>query len=61
MKELDKALELYEKTFDDSFPTIPLLMDKSKTEVVKIINKCISEGKDVYDLGYLSLDNDIIY
>lgn len=49
------------KTFDDSFPTIPLLMDKSKTEVVEIINKCISEGKDVYDLGYLSLDNDIIY
>ena len=61
MKELDKALELYEKTFDDSFPTIPLLMDKSKTEVVEIINKCISEGKDVYDMGYLSLDNDSIY
>ncbi|WP_288832075.1 hypothetical protein [uncultured Megasphaera sp.] len=61
MEELDKALELYEKTFDDSFPTIPLLMDKSKTEVVEIINKCISEGKDVYDLGYLSLDHDMIH
>lgn len=61
MKELDKALELYETTFDDSFPTIPLLMDKSKAEVMEIINKCVSAGKDVYDMGYLSLDDDIIY
>lgn len=61
MAEIDKAIELYEKTFDDSFPAIPLLMDKSKAEVVEIINKCVSEGKDVYDMGYLSLDDDIIY
>ncbi|EFD94423.1 hypothetical protein HMPREF0889_1407 [Megasphaera lornae] len=61
MAEIDKAIELYEKTFDDSFPTIPVLRDKSKIEVMEIINKCISEGKDVYDMGYLSLDNDSIY
>lgn len=61
MAEIDKAIELYEKTFDDSFPTIPVLTDKFKAEVVEIINKCISEGKDVYDMGYLSLDNDSIY
>ncbi|WP_288895116.1 hypothetical protein [uncultured Megasphaera sp.] len=61
MAEIDKAIELYEKTFDDSFPTIPVLTDKSKIEVMEIINKCISEGKDVYDMGYLSLDNDSIY
>ena len=29
--------------------------------MAEIINKCISEGKDVYDMGYLSLDNDSIY
>lgn len=61
MAELDKALALYEKTFHDSFPTIPVLTDKSRTEVTEIITKCISEGKDVYDMGYLSLDNDSIY
>lgn len=61
MAEIDKAIELYEKTFDDSFLTIPVLRDKSKAEVVEIINKCISEGKDVYDMEYLSLDNDSIY
>lgn len=61
MAEIDKAIELYEKTFDDLFPTIPVLTDKFKAEVVEIINKCISEGKDVYDMEYLSLDNDSIY
>lgn len=61
MAEIDKAIELYEKTFHDPFPTIPVLRDKSKAEVVEIINKCISEGKDVYDMEYLSLDNDSIY
>lgn len=61
MTELDVALELYEKTFDDSFPTIPLLMENSDEKVVGIINKCISENKDVYDMGYLSLDGDVIY
>lgn len=61
MNELDTALELYEKTFDDSFPTIPLLMEKSDEEVVEIINKCISENKNVYDMGYLTLDINTVY
>lgn len=61
MTKLNEALELYEKTFDDSFPTIPLLMDNSDDEVVGMINKCISEHKDVYDMGYLLIDGDVIY
>ena len=61
MNELDKALELYEQTFDDSFPTIPLLMENSDEKVVEIINKCVSAKKDVYDMGYLPLNEDTIY
>jgi hypothetical protein len=61
MNELDKALKLYEETFDDSFPTIPLLMEKSDEEVIQIINKCVEEDKDVYEMKILSLDGDIIY
>lgn len=56
MGKIDKALELYEKTFDDSFPTIPLLIENSDEKVIEIINNCISENKDVYDMGYVSLD-----
>lgn len=60
MGELNKALEIYEQTFGDSFPMIPL-MGKKPSEVVDIINKCVSEKKDVYDMGYLSLNHDVIY
>lgn len=60
MDKMNEALELYEKTFDDSFPTIPM-SGKSPDEIIEIINKCVSEKKDVYDMGYLSLDNNTIY
>ena len=60
MTELEKALESYENTFDDSFPMFPM-MGKEQDEVVGIINKCIEEKKDVYDMGYLSLNDDVIY
>ena len=59
MTELNKALKLYEKTFNDSFPTIPLLMENSDEKVLEIIGNCIAKKKDVYDMGYLSLD--VIY
>lgn len=58
MDELDKALELYEQIFDDLFPMSPM-MSKPPDEVIDIIKKCVSEKKDVYDMGYLSLDNTI--
>lgn len=60
MTELDIALESYEKIFDDSFPMFPM-MGKAENEVVEIINNCIEENKDVYDMGYLSLDGNVIY
>lgn len=60
MNELDKALELYEQTFDDSFPMFSM-MTKPPDEVVDIINKCVSAKKDVYDMAYLSLNDDTMY
>lgn len=60
MNELDNALELYEKTFDDSFPMFSMIGTPPK-EVVQIINKCVREKKDVYDMGYLTLDGNTIY
>ncbi len=59
MNELDEALELYEQTFNDSFPMFPM-MGKPPDEVIDIINKCVSEKKDVYDMGFLSL-KDTVY
>ena len=58
-KELQKALEAYKKAFNDDFPTIPFESQEDE-EIIDIIDECIEENKDVYDLGYLSLD-DIMY
>lgn len=58
-EKLQKAFELYKKKFNDDFPTIPF-DSREDEEIIDIINECIEENKDVYDLGYLSLD-DIMY
>lgn len=60
MDKLNDALMRYEKTFDDSFPMFSM-RGASPDEVLEIISKCISEKKDVYDMGYLSLNEDTVY
>lgn len=59
-KGLLQALELYESTFDDGFPTMSVggMPDE---KMIEIINKCVKKKKDVYELGYLSLDENILY
>lgn len=59
--ELLEALNLYDDMFPDGFPTIPLAEGKKDEEVIEIIQECIKKKKDVYELGYLSLDEGIIY
>lgn len=58
-EELQKALEEYKKAFNDDFPTIPF-DSVEDGKVIEIVNDCVESGKDVYDLGYLELD-DIMY
>ena len=58
-EKLQKAYDEYKKKFNDDFPTIPF--DSVEDEkIIEIINDCVESGKDVYDIGYLSLD-DIMY
>ena len=56
-EKLQKAYELYKTTFNDDFPTIPLAESLTDTEIIEMINECVEENKDVYDLGYLQLDD----
>jgi len=61
-QELLKSLSQYEDVFGDSFPTIPLMRSRTEEEIIEIIEKCISEKKDVHEMGYLPpLDDDIQY
>ena len=47
----------YIEKFDDYFPNMALSEDKE----VEIIEKCLKEGKDAYELGYFKLDANIRY
>ncbi len=55
-EKCSKVLKQYNEMFEGGFPTIPLALSRSEDEIIEIINRCISEKKDVYDLGYLSID-----
>ena len=55
MTEFEKLNQDYLEMFDDSFPTFPF-MGESEENIIKIIKRCLKEGKDVYDLGILNLD-----
>lgn len=59
-KNENEAVDAYNKVFEDGFPSIPLL-SRPKKEVINIVETCIKEKKDVYEMGYLKLDDDIIY
>lgn len=60
MEKVWDAIDKYNSIFEDGFPTIPLLNQKGEG-VISIIEDCINQNKDVYELGYLELDDDIIY
>ena len=58
--KLQKMYDEYKKKFNDDFPTIPLAVSLEDKEIIEIIENCISQNKDVYELGYLEL-NDVCY
>lgn len=55
---LDKKLQEYSERFDDSFPMMPLGWGRNEKEIISIIDRCLKEGKDVYELGYVTDDDD---
>lgn len=59
-EKLLKAYETYKETFKSDFPTIPLAETMEDEEIMEMIDECVEAKKDVYELGYLEL-NDIQY
>ena len=51
--ELLGRLKAYAEQFEDDFPTIPLMLNRTEDEVIEIIDRCLREGRDVYEIGYL--------
>lgn len=59
--ELIQWIQKYDKAFpEDGFPTIPLAMNGEDEDVIAIIKECLDKGKDVYELGFCTLE-DVMY
>ncbi|MCD7807939.1 MAG: hypothetical protein LUH02_01245 [Erysipelotrichaceae bacterium] len=58
---LVEYLDKYNNSFDDAFPTIPLLVGRSEEEVIQMIELCLKENKDVIQMGYYKEDINILY
>lgn len=61
MGEFEEKLNMYEKTFGESFPTYPLMMSRTDEEIIEIIDKCLDADKDVYAMGILKDDPNVKY
>ena len=61
MNELEKKMQAYAQVFDDGFPMVPLGWGRSDAEIIEIIDRCLKENKDVYELGYIENNPDIDY
>lgn len=55
--KLIRVMKSYYRAFGDTFPSYP----NPPENAVEIIRDCLQKKKDVYELGYLSLDDNIIY
>lgn len=57
--ELKAKFKSYFDKFGDGFPTMEI--NVTDDECIKIIDECIKKGKNVYELGYVTLNDDIYY
>lgn len=54
---LDNWLKKYAEKFDDGFPMIPIGWGRTEEEIIELIKNCISENKDVYEMGLVKEEN----
>lgn len=57
---MEKLMDKYLDLFGDGFPMFQM-QSKTEEEIKAILERCIKEKKDAYDLGYVSDDADIFY
>ena len=57
---MEKLMDKYLELFNDGFPMFQM-QSKTEEEIRAILERCIKEKKDAYDLGYVSDDADIFY
>ena len=61
MVMVDRMMIEYAKRFGDGFPSFQIMRTRSDDEIVVIIEDCLEKGKDAYELGYVSDNEEIEY
>lgn len=51
----------YREMFGENLPAFQICRGRTDEEIDAILKECIEKGKDVYELGYCTLDEDICY
>ena len=60
-EEIYEWLDKYRDAFGDGFPTYQVMRGRTDEEGIAIIKQCLEEKKDVYELGIVTLDEDVDY
>lgn len=61
MNKLQQLLDEYLETFGDGFPTFQLFRTRTTEECIDLVQMCLEKGKDAYELGLVTLDEDTEY
>ena len=59
--KIDDYLRKYAETFGEGFPMYQLGRTRTDGEIIEIIERCLNEKKNAYDLGLVTDDLDIDY
>jgi hypothetical protein len=57
----EQLQEQYYEMFGESLPTFQICRGRTDAEIDAILRECIEKGKDVYELGYCTLNEDVQY
>jgi hypothetical protein len=58
---MPEKLNEYNERFGEGFPMIPLGWGRTDEQIMAIIDECLEKGKDVYELGYVTDDEEVNY
>ena len=58
---LDVKLDQYINMFGEGFPMYQLGRGRTEEEIIDIIDRCLKEKKDAYELGLVTDEEDVFY
>ena len=59
--QVRSALKKYYERFREDYPTYQLMRGATEQQTLDIIERCLREGKDVYELGLVTNAPNIFY